>query len=623
MKKIINLLVIICFSLQVFAEDVSHIDSLVRDLEKNPSFKTANQISFALKDIVSPRYYFSAEDKLDLIMAGTYAEYSQYLYKINDSRGVLFAKKGFEISQSIHNDSILAECANNLSIAYQRLGIYSSAIIYAKVCLDVDRRYKNKFNLSVSLNNIASLYYSEGQMKTAEKYIVEAIDNIGDSNEPAILRSKSNTLGSASMIYAALNQLEKGYEYARKAYEIDSVINNSEGMASRMHQMAIILRKMGNEEKAKLYLNKSLDILHENEIKNDILIASLYGLNRYREALDVAREIQNVNYQYRMLVSLAKTSKDIDEIKAYAEEAFSLRDSLASIDYRNSLERFNLEYQEKDNIIEQQQAKIEQQQSNSLRVMFIALVFLLLVVVSVIGWIRAYRNKNKLSQNYNLQKHTNDVKDRLIRVMSHDLSGASINISMIAGLLREKYKEDSLTDLMMKQSDSLKSFLDNLLIWARMQRTGSSKVCKARMSLDDYVDDFVNRNQHLVAAKNISLKGHRECDSACNIDADRNVLNCIMRNLLGNAIKFTENGGEITIGYDDSHISVIDNGVGIAPNDIKALLDGSRMVYSQGTNGELGTGLGMSIIRDMIEMSETHLEIISEVGKGSEFRIIF
>ena len=92
---------------------------------------------------------------------------------------------------------------------------------------------------------------------------------------------------------------------------------------------------------------------------------------------------------------------------------------------------------------------------------------------------------------------------------------------------------------------------------------------------------------------------------------------------MSNALKFTPKGGTITIKFDETQVSVIDTGKGLEPELIPVLLSGSKVVHTEGTDGEPGSGLGLSIVRDMIEMSEAKFEIESELGNGSTFRMRF
>ena len=105
------------------------------------------------------------------------------------------------------------------------------------------------------------------------------------------------------------------------------------------------------------------------------------------------------------------------------------------------------------------------------------------------------------------------------------------------------------------------------------------------------------------------------------------MVNLILRNLLSNALKFTPDGGSVTIlsqEEDDFHqIIVLDNGVGIKADKIKDLFTAHINVSTQGTGNEKGTGLGLMLCKDFIERNGGQIWVESEEGKGSSFYFTF
>src|SRR5207249_11785020 len=108
------------------------------------------------------------------------------------------------------------------------------------------------------------------------------------------------------------------------------------------------------------------------------------------------------------------------------------------------------------------------------------------------------------------------------------------------------------------------------------------------------------------------------------VSADTSMLDAILRNLIGNGVKFTYPGGYVRVRAraegESVVIEVTDDGVGIAPNALEHLFDGSGQRSTQGTNGEPGTGLGLLVCRDLIARHGGRLEVDSAPGRGSTFR---
>ncbi len=105
--------------------------------------------------------------------------------------------------------------------------------------------------------------------------------------------------------------------------------------------------------------------------------------------------------------------------------------------------------------------------------------------------------------------------------------------------------------------------------------------------------------------------------------ADSNMLKIIIRNLISNAIKFTHNGGEVTLlAYADNNqatITITDNGVGISENNQEKIWGISNDYSTAGTANEKGTGLGLALCKEFVEKHGGTIWVVSETGKGSKF----
>ncbi len=174
--------------------------------------------------------------------------------------------------------------------------------------------------------------------------------------------------------------------------------------------------------------------------------------------------------------------------------------------------------------------------------------------------------------------------------------------------------------LLNKSASKAYDLLNNLLDWARSQ-TGRIKFNPEKCNLYNivvenifYVDEIA-RKKFIDISFNIQKNFHVWCD--------KNMIDTILRNLITNAIKFTQTGGKIRIIAVKIEnfiiVTVKDNGIGIKPDTLKKLFDITQKVSTEGTNKETGTGLGLLLCKEFIEKHNCKIWVESEEGKGSDF----
>jgi len=182
---------------------------------------------------------------------------------------------------------------------------------------------------------------------------------------------------------------------------------------------------------------------------------------------------------------------------------------------------------------------------------------------------------------------------------------------------------EEIKELAIILNDSAKSgyaILQNLLDWSRSQ-TGLLKFNPGRINLNDLINNNISNLQFLADNKEINL--HFEAEGDIYIITDENMINTVLRNLISNSIKFTHKGGKINIGSivnpDEVIVSVKDNGIGIPQDAQRKLFKPEAFHSTEGTNNEKGSGLGLLLCKEFIEMHGGNIRINSEPGKGSKF----
>jgi len=221
----------------------------------------------------------------------------------------------------------------------------------------------------------------------------------------------------------------------------------------------------------------------------------------------------------------------------------------------------------------------------------------------------------------------NNTKDKMFSIISHDLLGPIGNIKeslevIVGGEVKmdEKNMQGFLQSVWASVNSSY-ALLENLLFWARSQQ-GSLAYKPRLINLTNLVKDTIQLLKGVASQKSIELKSM--LDKQEMVFADKNAVKTILRNLISNAIKFTNANGLITVEarHQDNGfllISLADNGIGMDRKTKENLFRKFKNEPRWGTDGEKGVGLGLVITREFVEKHGGTIWVDSEEGKGSTF----
>ena len=220
----------------------------------------------------------------------------------------------------------------------------------------------------------------------------------------------------------------------------------------------------------------------------------------------------------------------------------------------------------------------------------------------------------------------NADKDKFFSIISHDLRAPFNSLLGNSQLIVEMYDRFTAQDIqemthsIYQQAKLAYNLLDNLLIWSRMQREGAMLCQPEYISLAKLGQETIDVLEQTAANKNVRLEN--AIPSGLDACADRQMLFTIIRNLTGNAIKFTPGGGSVTLTAQPAEnnfvkIAVSDTGVGISPENLAKLFQLGVSHTTLGTAQEQGTGLGLLICKEMIERNGGQISINSTLGKGT------
>jgi PAS domain S-box-containing protein len=237
----------------------------------------------------------------------------------------------------------------------------------------------------------------------------------------------------------------------------------------------------------------------------------------------------------------------------------------------------------------------------------------------------AAQTENLRQANIELER-LNKTKDKFFSIIAHDLKNPFHAIIGFSELLRKDFhhmdddQKIGLLELINISSESAFSLLENLLQWARTQ-TDKIKFSPENIDIHNIVESTIDLHRISAEKKKIEIKSHVKENYLAF--ADRNMVTTVIRNLVSNAIKFTESKGKIEISCNRNEkyieVTISDNGIGINKENLDSLFRIDSYYSTSGTLGETGTGLGLIICKEFVEKNGGTIKVVSDEGKGSAF----
>jgi signal transduction histidine kinase len=216
------------------------------------------------------------------------------------------------------------------------------------------------------------------------------------------------------------------------------------------------------------------------------------------------------------------------------------------------------------------------------------------------------------------------IKNQIFRIIGHDLRGPIGNLKSTLTIFNEqKINQQELlqyTQNLQKQVEQLYDTIDNILQWSALQMQKDKPMPPSVISIEESVAEVLMQTKYLVEQKNILIISKAKQG---RIYMNEHHWQVVLRNLIGNAIKFTPKDGYVMlnskVNADTVEIVIKDTGIGMSEDKLTKLF--SETISSSGTDGEKGTGLGLKICKDLIEAQKGTIQIKSVVGRGTTVKV--
>jgi signal transduction histidine kinase len=548
------------------------------------------------------------------------------------------------------------------------LGLRSQQVItylaIAKVYAEVDDNAKNEEFLSQALelnktlndpavlvlilNEMGKVKASSGKIDSAFADYQQVLALKDELQKPDI---EAEALFNLGHLYTLQGKYNEALDHHKQALSIRRSIGDKKNEALSLNDIGELYKLMGNYEKAlanhvvAIEIRRALQEQHAiAESYNNIGVLYFQQKNYQRAAANLqlgllAAQDSNDQHQlrksYEYLSRCYEVAGDYKIALKYKGEFIAINELILGDENEHSLLETQNKYriEQLDNERKQKEAElVVQKRFRNFLFVLVALCVVIVVLVCYLYILQQRSNKELKvahdqlnSQNLELQE-LNATKDKFFSIISHDLKGPLNSLTSFSSLLINHTDSLSKEEIKMFAADfdkSLKNLfalLENLLEWSRSQ-TGNIEFIPESFDLAAMLEE--NKELLKAQAQNKKITLLNESSEKILTTAHKNSINTVVRNLISNAIKFTPEGGTITLRTFRSNgevvTSISDTGVGMPQIVLDRLFRIDSKHSTKGTANEKGTGLGLILCKEFVEKNGGKIWVSSTEGEGSVF----
>lgn len=549
---------------------------------------------------------------------------SYYWYKSDFNKAIEQYIKAAKLFKDHGTPKDIADVKANIGSVYLSIGNFDQALPYFKQSLPLYEELGHFSGIANIQNYLGVIYSSKENYDSAIFHFKLCAEYAIKSNSELI---EARGISNVALIYSMQEKFDKARDYYLKSLKLEKRIGNEPGILKSYLQLGNLETKLGNFTSAKKYFQMAKDRPYiQNDLEGQKTLAEeYYALYEKEGRIDSA-------YAYYKLFTQLKDSISDSEDKAYINEL--------NTQYETEKKENEILALQKDKALAD--LSIAAEKNKNLLLLIGSLLIAAILVFITYFYFQTRKKKKetdkrnelitninkKLSQSQDDLLLANKTRDKFFALIAHDLRGPIASFQGIGKLIDYTLKKGNLenTQTLIHSVDEsasrINSLLDNLLKWA-LSQTGSLSFSPVPVHLNVVLKDMIAIYEQSFLAKNISIENNIPEDLW--VYADLNSISTVLRNLIGNALKFNEDGGSILLESKaiNKHIeiSVIDEGVGIPDDKLATIFNLNDKKSTAGTKGEKGTGLGLMLCKEFITKNGGEISIESTIGKGT--RITF
>ena len=631
LKRYISFVACLLICLGVMYGQMAQIDSLQNLLDTHPDRDTLRVI--LLKEI-GYRYY-----------------------TIDISETEHYAKEILSLSKELEFEKGQAFGHQLMGVYYSIRGEYAMAMESYLIALGIQQRIGDLKGKAGNLNNLAGIYYYQGDVEKALLYNAQSIEATSQLQDTLAM---ANGYLSRGMMQAQQDDWAGAHLSYQEALALHQTQHDPPRLATAYREIGSVYAIKGNPSVAAEYYQKSLAINRKagdlsgashslREIGDLDLESGAYSqaLVHYRESLKLARQSGAKEHEktaYLRFSMVYERMGNGSRALSYLKQYNVLKDSLMNDARTRQLAEVELRYrtqQDRNEIAllrkekELQDTKLDAQQTTiHTQRLIVGGAIILMVLLTILSAIYYQLNQHKKHHNKVLQleikskelQALNQTKDRWFSILGDDFRYPIHFLQHALSLINEgnltDREQEMLTRELEQRARNTGNLLDNLLYWAQGQLQQLSWE-PTLFPLDELLTQSIQQLSHRAERKGVLIKSNVE--SKLEAFGMAETLRIAVRNLIDNAIKFSFRGGVISIeasrGGDHVFITITDKGIGISEENMGKLFLRNQPFSTLGTSRERGTGIGLILSQEIIEKNEGELFLDSTPGQGTTVRV--
>lgn len=599
--------------------------------------------------------------------------------KVDSLNTLAFDQKRFDVAKALNNlfnAENLALAANypkGLATTYfYEAGIYhqngydKKALSTYYKAKQIFQGLKDTLNIAIVNKEIATSLYAGSKSEEAILLYNESLSVFTQMKDSRQIANVKNSIG---LVHLDQKKFSEATQDFTEALNISIQVRHRYGEKKAYYNLGLLEERRRNFAMAETYYRKSLAIDREVNDKfgaalNELQLSSISNEQQKRdESIALAKEAYNSAYFISAYNLMREASvKVIDGYRQKGEivQASVWQDSLVNIlkEQIENEKEYALNYIEviksqnaKNTNAEKDLEKQKQVQKEQLLIItvgtFILIIVAVLAVLALVNYQRQrFFGKELKQKNEIIEKNSasldqlnkeishqnllleadNKTKNKLLSIISHDLRTPLVNTKGVLNLVNQGMvppeEADRLLQLLETQYLGTTSLLDNLLFWIKGQMDGKPDD-KVKVGLHQLIKVLEEEHRMPLLKKKIELRNL--IDKELAIVTEKEMIRIVCRNLISNAIKFSNENGiiEVSSRIGDDHflyMTVKDNGIGMSKETIEKV-NAKQYYNTTGTSYEKGSGFGLMLCRDLLNKAGGDLIIESEPGVGSTFTI--